>query len=73
MTNKQIKGGIYTLEVGDQFYVKLKNSSTTMAGAIFNAIISTSSTERIVVNYGGIVKTILGKSRCKLFYRYIKN
>lgn len=56
LTNKQIKGGIYTLEVGDQFYVKLKNSSTTMAGAIFNAIISTSSTERIVVNYGGIVK-----------------
>lgn len=56
LNNKQIKGGIYTLEVGDQFYVKLKNSSTTMAGAIFNAIISTSSTERIVVNYGGIVK-----------------
>lgn len=56
LTNKQIKGGIYTLEIGDQFYVKLKNSSTTMAGAIFNAIISTSSTERIVVNYGGIVK-----------------
>lgn len=56
LTNKQIKGGIYTLEVGDQFYVKLKNSSTTMAGAIFNSIISTSSTERIVVNYGGIVK-----------------
>ena len=57
LTNKQIKGGIYTLEVGDQFYVKLKNSSTTMAGAIFNSIISTSSTERIVVNYGGIVKS----------------
>lgn len=56
LINKQIKGGIYTLEVGDQFYVKLKNSSTTMAGAIFNSIISTSSTERIVVNYGGIVK-----------------
>lgn len=56
LINKQIKGGIYTLEIGDQFYVKLKNSSTTMAGAIFNAIISTSSTERIVVNYGGIVK-----------------
>lgn len=56
LTNKQIKGGIYTLEVGDQFYVKLKNSSTTMAGAIFNSIISTSGTERIVVNYGGIVK-----------------
>lgn len=56
LNNKQIKGGIYTLEVGDQFYVKLKNSSTTMAGAIFNSIISTSSTERIVVNYGGIVK-----------------
>ncbi len=71
LTNKQIKGGIYTLEVGDQFYVKLKNSSTTMAGAIFNAIISTSSTERIVVNYGGIVKNNSWKKVDANYFTYI--
>ena len=46
----------YLLNQDDQIYVKLKNSSTTMAGAVFNAIIPTAKKERIVVNYGGIVK-----------------
>lgn len=53
---KKVKNGMYTLNQGDQFYVKLKNSSTTLAGALFNSIISTSTKERIVVNYGGFVK-----------------
>ena len=46
----------YLLNQDDQIYIKLKNSSTTMAGAVFNAIIPTAKKERIVVNYGGIVK-----------------
>lgn len=54
--DKVLKDGVYQLNVGDQIYVKLKNSSTTMAGAIFNVIVPTSSTERIAVNYGGIIK-----------------
>ena len=53
---KVLKNGTYYLDVGDQIYVKLKNSSTTMAGAIFNLIVPTSSIERIKINYGGIVK-----------------
>lgn len=53
---KSLKNGIYYLNEGDQIYVKLKNSSTTMAGAIFNLIVPTSSIERIKINYGGIVK-----------------
>lgn len=53
---KSLKNGIYYLNVGDQIYVKLKNSSTTMAGAIFNLIVPTSSIERIKINYGGIIK-----------------
>lgn len=53
---KKVKNGMYTLNQGDQFYVKLKNSNTTLAGALFNSIISTSTKDRIVVNYGGFVK-----------------
>lgn len=54
--NKVLKNGVYHLNVGDQIYVKLKNNSTTMAGAIFNIIVPTSKKERLKVNYGGIVK-----------------
>jgi hypothetical protein len=51
-----LKDNAYLLNQEDQIYVKLKNSNTTMAGAIFNAIIPTAKKERIVVNYGGIIK-----------------
>lgn len=54
--NKVLKNGVYYLNVGDQIYVKLKNSGTTMAGAIFNIIVPTSKQERVTVNYGGIIK-----------------
>lgn len=46
----------YLLNEDDQIYIKLNNSNTTMAGSVFNAIIPTSKKERIVVNYGGVVK-----------------
>ena len=51
-----VKGNAYYLNEGDQFYVKMNNSNTTMAGAIFNTIVPTASKERISVNYGGVVK-----------------
>ncbi len=51
-----VKNAEYYLNEGDQFYVKVNNSNTTMAGAIFNAIVPTASKERISVNYGGVVK-----------------
>lgn len=51
-----LKDSAYYLNVGDEFYIKIKNKNTTMAGAIFNSIIRTSKKERISVNYGGIVK-----------------
>lgn len=56
LSTRDVKDGIYKLNIGDGFYVKLKNSNTTMAGALFNSIIATSSEERIVINYGGIVR-----------------
>ncbi len=52
----KVKNGSYLLSTGDKFYIKVKNSSTTMAGAVFNMIIPTAQTDRIVVNYGGVVK-----------------
>lgn len=51
-----LKDNAYLLKQDDQIYIKLKNSTTTMAGAVFNAIIPTAKKERIVVNYGGVVK-----------------
>ncbi|MCX8075307.1 MAG: hypothetical protein N2749_06975 [Clostridia bacterium] len=56
LNKKILKNDIYTLNTGDELYVKLKNSSTTMAGAIFNTIVPTSSKDRIAVNYGGVVR-----------------
>lgn len=54
--DKVLKNNIYYLNTGDQIYVKLKNSSTTMAGAIFNIIVPASTDKRITVNYGGVIK-----------------
>lgn len=56
MNTKVVKDEAYYLNEGDQFYVKMKNSNTTMAAAIFNTIVPTASKDRIVVNYGGVVK-----------------
>lgn len=53
---EKVKNGAYLINMGDKFYIKVKNSSTTMAGAVFNMIIPAAQTDRIVVNYGGIVK-----------------
>lgn len=53
---RTLKDNIYKLNQKDEIYVKVKNSNITMAGALFNALISTSKKNRIEVNYGGIVK-----------------
>lgn len=54
--DKKLKNKIYPLNEKDEIYVKVKNSNTTLAGSLFNAIIVTSNKTRIQVNYGGIVK-----------------
>ena len=53
--DKKLKNKIYPLNEKDEIYVKVKNSNTTLAGSLFNAIIVTSNKTRIQVNYGGIV------------------
>lgn len=61
MSGTIIKNNVYYLNKGDEFYIKVTNKNTTMAGAIFNAIVSTSKKDRITVNYGGVVKNELWK------------
>lgn len=56
LDSRVIKDGVYKLNAGDQIYVKVKNSSTSMAAAIFQTIVPTATKETIKVNYGGIVK-----------------
>lgn len=56
LMDRTLKNNIYYFNPKDEIYVKVKNSNTTMAGALFNAIIPTSSKTRIEVNYGGIIK-----------------
>lgn len=61
LENKSVKNSTYNMNIGDGFYVKLKNANTTMAGALFDSIISASSPERIAINYGGTVKNTAWK------------
>lgn len=56
LMQKTLKNKVYKLNEKDQFYVKVKNSNTTMAGALFNVIVPTSKKTRISINYGGIIK-----------------
>lgn len=56
LDDKSIKNGVYKLDIGDEIYIKLKNSNTTMAEAIFRTIVPLASSKHITVNYGGIVK-----------------
>lgn len=56
LQDKKLKDGSYLLNTGDKVYVKMKNSSSTMAGSIFNIIVPAAPKDRIVVNYGGVVK-----------------
>ena len=56
LMERPLKNNIYFFNPKDEIYIKVKNSNTTMAGALFNAIIPTSSKTRIEINYGGIIK-----------------
>ncbi len=73
LDHKTLKTGTYLLNEGDQFYIKLKNSNKTMAGAIFNTIVPTSKTDRIAVNYGGIVKNNAWQEVASVYLGYDAN
>ena len=70
---KSLKAGAYKFNEGDQFYVKLSNSNTTMAGAIFNSIVPTAKKKRISVNYGGVIKNNSWKEVDSTYLVYSKD
>ena len=43
-------------DVGDKFYVKIKNTNTTMASSLLSAIISKMPDEKINISYGATIK-----------------
>ena len=50
---------IYTMSVGDEFAVIIRNTNTTFATVLFDALTFsgiTSDIPRVYINYGGIIK-----------------
>lgn len=51
-----LKNEAYLLNEADQFYVRVKNRNTTMAGAILNLLTPSAPKEKIDISYGGMIK-----------------
>ena len=54
--DNSLKNNVFFLDVGDKFYVTLKNTNTTMATALLNIIVSDSTNQKINISYGSTVK-----------------
>lgn len=54
--DNSLKNDVFFLDKGDKFYVSLKNTNTTMASALLNAIVSGATKEKININYGATIK-----------------
>ena len=61
INDRIIKDGVYRLEEGDKIYVKVVNSSTTVAEALINSIVPRTTQKNIRINYGGIVQNNIWK------------
>lgn len=54
--DNSLKNDVFFLDKGDKFYVTVKNTNTTMASALLNAIVSGAAKEKINITYGATVK-----------------
>lgn len=54
--DNSLKNNVFFLDKGDKFYVSLKNTNTTMASALLNAIVLGATKEKININYGATIK-----------------
>lgn len=54
--DNSLKNDVFFLDVGDKFYVTVKNTNTTMASALLNAIVSGAAKEKINITYGSTIK-----------------
>lgn len=51
-----LKNSAFFFEVGDKFYVRIKNTNTTMASSLLSAIVSSIPKEKINISYGATIK-----------------
>ena len=51
-----LRNDAFFFDVGDKFYVKIKNTNTTMASSLLSAIISKMPDEKINISYGATIK-----------------
>ncbi len=52
-----LKNNVFFLDDGDKFYVKIRNTNTTMASALLGALVSSPTKEKINISYGATVKS----------------
>lgn len=51
-----LKNGAFFFDVGDKFYVRIKNTNTTMASSLLNAIVPGATNDKINISYGSTIK-----------------
>ena len=54
--DNSLKNGAFFFDVGDKFYVRIKNTNTTMASALLAAIVPGATSEKINISYGSTIK-----------------
>lgn len=54
--DNSLKNGAFFFDVGDKFYVRIKNTNTTMASALLGAIVPGATSEKINISYGSTIK-----------------
>ena len=51
-----LKNGAFFFDAGDKFYVRIKNTNTTMASSLLNAIVPGATNDKINISYGSTIK-----------------
>ena len=54
--DNSLKNSAFFFDVGDKFYVRIKNTNTTMASALLGAIVPGATNEKINISYGSTIK-----------------
>ena len=54
--DNSLKNSAFFFDVGDKFYVRIKNTNTTMASALLAAIVPGATSEKINISYGSTIK-----------------
>ena len=54
--DNSLKNGAFFFDVGDKFYVRVKNTNTTMASSLLAAIVPGATSEKINISYGSTIK-----------------